>query len=159
MAELTKNEIKDLVGKNDPLILEVGSYDGQDSLAMLQVMTDAEIYAFEADPLSIEDFKSLNHPEQIKLIEKAVGKEDGKIDWFPSVSNSGRRWSLSSSLKKPLNHLGAYPTVSFKQNPDQVDCVKLDSWAKENIQDRTIDFIWCDVNGAEEEMILGAIDT
>ena len=70
MAELTKNEIKDLVGKNDPLILEVGSYDGQDSLAMLKVMTDAEIYAFEADPLSIEDFKSLNHPEQIKLIEK-----------------------------------------------------------------------------------------
>tara|TARA_R100000315_G_C5235372_1_gene147126 strand:+ start:2970 stop:3602 length:633 start_codon:yes stop_codon:yes gene_type:complete len=159
MTELSKNEIKDLVGKNDPLILEVGSYDGQDSLAMLQVMTDAEIYAFEADPLSIEDFKSLNHPEQIKLIEKAVGKEDGKIDWYPSVSNSGRRWSLSSSLKKPLNHLGAYPTVSFKQNPDQVDCVKLDSWAKENIQDQIIDFIWCDVNGAEEEMILGAIDT
>jgi len=60
---------------------------------------------------------------------------------------------------KSVKNFSCDPTVSFKQNPDQVDCVKLDSWAKENIQDQIIDFIWCDVNGAEEEMILGAIDT
>jgi len=159
MSELTKNKITNLLGKNNPLILEVGSYDGQDSLGMLQCMTESEIYAFEADPKSIEHFKRLNHPDQITLVERAVGNKDGYIDWYPSLNNAGREWSLSSSLKKPLNHLKNYPTVSFKNDPDQVKCVKLDTWAQENINDKIIDFIWCDVNGAEEEMILGAINT
>jgi FkbM family methyltransferase len=159
MSGLTKNGIRNFLDKDNPLILEVGSYDGQDSLGMLQAMKRAEIYAFEADPTSIKHFKKLNHPDQITLVEKAIGNKDGYIDWYPSVSNGGREWSLSSSLKKPLNHLKNYPTVSFKNDPDKVECIKLDTWVEENIPDRIIDFIWCDVNGAEEEMILGAIDT
>jgi FkbM family methyltransferase len=159
MNDLTKDAIKKLIGKNDPIILEVGSYNGEDSLEMLREMPQAEIYAFEADPTSIQHFKDLNHPDEIVLVEKAVGKEDGYIDWYPSQTNHGKRWSLSSSLKKPLNHLRNYPTVSFKAAPDKVECVKLDSWSQENIGESIIDFIWCDVNGAEEEMILGAIET
>tara|TARA_R100001443_G_scaffold117384_2_gene141877 strand:- start:2595 stop:3224 length:630 start_codon:yes stop_codon:yes gene_type:complete len=154
---MNKNLIKTLIDKPDPIILDVGSFDGEDSNEFASVMPDCKIYAFEADPASLESFKAIGHPKQVELVELAVCNIDGEIDWYSSEKRYGTEdWSLSSSLKKPHNHLNHYP-VSFSEDPITVNATKLDSWVEDNLGDQIIDFIWCDVNGAEEEFILGGI--
>ena len=55
---MNKNLIKTLIGKSDPIILDVGSFDGEDSNEFASVMPDCKVYAFEADPVSLESFKA-----------------------------------------------------------------------------------------------------
>ena len=156
---MDKNKIKDLIAKEDPIILDVGSFDGADSNEFVSIIPDSKIYAFEADPSSLKSFKDIDHPKQVELVELAVCNTNGEIDWFSSEKkHESEPWSLSSSLKKPHNHLTHYP-VSFSENPITVNATKLDSWVEENLGDEIIDFIWCDVNGAEEEFILGGLNS
>lgn len=52
-------EIKYLVGKRNPVILEVGANIGQTTHKFLQEMPEATIYCFEPDPRAIAEFKKI----------------------------------------------------------------------------------------------------
>ena len=105
--------IKDkiILGSN-PIILDIGTYDGKDSIEFLDMYEDARVFAFEADSRSIDLFKhSINSTENMKklinyynlncksslnslyervnsdslvLIEKAIANSDGKTTWYQS---------------------------------------------------------------------------
>lgn len=106
-----------LVGKPDPTILEIGSNDGSDTLALLRAMPQATIYCFEPDARAVARFKGLfgSNLDKVTLFEVAVSHRSGKINFYPS--DGGDRpegWDLSGSIRRPKNHLKAYPRIKFE---------------------------------------------
>ena len=165
-TEIDKNIFIDLFDKDAKLtILDVGTYDGKDSLEFSKLFTNSTIYSFEGDKRSVKVFNRIaGNIENINLIETALSDIDGEVDWYASNSDTRRHydfedsWSASSSIKKPDNHLNIFDDVSFNK-PTQVKSTRLDTWMSQNNQVQDIDIMWVDVNGGEREFIDGGLDT
>jgi len=154
---LKAEEIRNLVG-SEPVIVEIGSHEGTDTLRFLEAMPGARIYCFEPEQRAIARFKAIHHLDQhpqVTLYETAVADING-IDWFyPSTGKAGERedWDFSGSLNKPTGHLSYSPEIKFKP-PIKVSCIRLDTWlASEDVG--WIDFIWADVQGSQRKLIAG----
>lgn len=166
-SELSKQQIVRLLGEKAHYhILDIGTYDGKDAKGIIDLLPSAEAHCFEADPRSQQLFRSIHGQdnEKIQLYTVAIGNEDAIVTFHQSDSETRRHehnpksWSASSSLKQPKTHLELFPEVEFKKEI-QVKCYKLDTWYKNNLFPYVIDFIWADVNGAEEDVILGGLNT
>ncbi len=170
-VEMPKEYIKLLIGKETPVVFDIGSYNGLDIAQIAHLHKGGSWFCFDADDRNIQMIK--NTSELIKgsfYINKfAIGNVDGLVEFYPSHSMTRKHegnpvWSASGSMKKPKNHINLFPDVDFESEPIQVECKKLDTYFKSvsglfTDLGKTIDFIWCDVNGAEEEVILGGIET
>ena len=167
--ELNQKEIKKLLQKENPLVLEIGSHIGLDTLRFLEEFKDITIYSFEPDPRCITFFKEVVKNRRCTLVEAAVANVDGKAllhlsgGWpsgfkgeWDSIYGRGD-WNASSSIKNSVSNSGEYPWLSFDRTIE-VKTVRLDTWTKEN-DITAVDFIWADVQGAEREMIEGAVNT
>lgn len=143
---MTKQEIKELVNKHHPMVLDVGCYDGKDSLALSQAL-NCDVHCFEPDPLSQDLFTVLhgNNP-RLHLYPYALTDVDGETDFYQS------NHPQSNSIKEPKLHLDVFPGVKF-DDKIKVKTRRLDSWHTGEI----IDFIWADVNGAERGFIMGGL--
>ena len=154
--------IKKRLQKENPLILEIGSHVGGDTINFLGAFRDAKIYCFEPDPRCIEKFKRNVHDKRCALIEVAVSNTDGTTllnlsgGRLPEMP-AGEEWDASSSIKKSVSHCLQYPWLTFNSSVE-VKTIKLDTWVKEN-NINYIDFIWADVQGAERDLIEGAVHT
>ena len=100
-----------IILSGNPIILDIGTYDGVDSIEFLNLYSNAKVFAFEADSRSIDLFKhSISSKKQLQilldyynvhcnsiddlfkkvnssnlnLIEKAVSNIDGKTTWYNS---------------------------------------------------------------------------
>jgi FkbM family methyltransferase len=155
---LAVKEVADLVGQDDPVILEVGANCGQTTGELLDVMPRATIFAFEPDPRAAADFR-LNIGDAARLFECAVGAFDGTVLFHQSSGadedpDFNGDWHMSGSIRRPRSHLQAWPWVRFEQRIE-VPIVTLDTWASQNAVER-VDFIWADVQGAESDLVQGA---
>jgi FkbM family methyltransferase len=174
MDELNGKNIRDLVGRDDPTILEIGCNDGTDTLLFLEAMPRATIYCFEPDPRAIERFHKTVSDCRATLIEAAVCCEDGEALFYGSSGRPPNRsrkpgapracwlpeWDLSGSLLQPTGHLAYCPWATFPQDRQyKVRTVRLDTWMEERPEISQIDFIWCDVQGAEALVIQGGKET
>lgn len=171
-TELSKKEIANLIleGKDEyylPIVLDVGCYDGEDSRELAKALCrNAAFYCFEADKRVYDVLIKLNKLDNITLnfYPLALGNYNGEVDFYLSDSDTRQHypntvWSASSSLKEPNYHLELFKDVKF-ENKISVDCLKLDTLKKFVFKPpQVIDFIWCDINGAEEDFILGGMDT
>lgn len=159
-VELHVEDIKSLINKDDPIILEIGANCGQTTIEFLNIFPRAKIYCFEPDPRAISKFEQNIKSANVELIKSAVGANSGFVMFHQSsgmewVDPEG--WDHSGSIRKPKTHLEVWPWVKFeKQIP--VPMIKLDDWVAENKIDK-VDFIWADVQGAESDLILGALQT
>jgi FkbM family methyltransferase len=162
---MDKLEIKNLLGKENPIIFEIGANDGGDTFGFLRTFRDIKLYCFEPDRRAISKFKTRINKSDIrcKLYEVAIGNINGTVDFYESSGNPGNGlehygdWDKSGSIKKPKNHITQHEWCKFN-NVVKVDVIKLDTFI-ENNDINFIDFIWADVQGAEEDMILGGLDT
>jgi len=166
---LDQKGIKNILQKENPFVLEIGSHIGLDTLKFLNEFKDITIYCFEPDPRCIAVFKEMVKDPRCTLIEAAVSNTDGTIllhlsgGWPPGYKNQldwvfGRGdWNASSSIKNTVSHSTMYPWLSFEKTIE-VMTLKLDTWTKEN-SIGSIDFVWADVQGAEKELIEGAVNT
>ncbi len=161
MKEFDKRILKKLLSK-EPLILDIGCYDGKDSVEMSKLFKNCVIHCFECDKRSIKLFnqKTKDIPN-IFLHEFAMSNVNGLIDFYLSDSDTRRHyegqesWSASSSIRKPKNHIKLFEDVKFNI-VEKVRSVSLDDWFSGL---RYIDLIWVDVNGGEEDFIKGGIET
>lgn len=159
-TELSVENIRSLISKDDPVILEIGANCGQTTVEFLRFFPNVRLYCFEPDPRAIEKFKRNVNAPNVQLIEAAVGANSGHVMFHQSsgmewVDPAG--WDHSGSIRKPKSHLEVWPWVKFeKQIP--VPMIKLDDWFFSNEIEK-IDFIWADVQGAESDLILGALQT
>lgn len=146
--DISKEYIKSLVSEK-PVILDIGCFDGKDSAELAALFDECEIYCFEADPRNIEKFKQRNgNNPKLHLQPFAIGSVNGKVEFHQSEGKGA-----SGSLKKPAYHLELFPEVKF-ESVVEVDCTTLNKWYVHNLYPKTIDFIWCDVNGGEEDVIM-----
>lgn len=126
---------------DSPVILDVGSYTGEQACEFASQFPRAQIFAFEARPQSAETVRRTVAPfTNITVIEAAVHDFDG-LTIFQTVDelNPG-----ASSL-----FLGSAPEVQpIQQTPITVRALRLDTWAKEAGIDR-FDLVWMDLQGAE----------
>ncbi|MFL5915685.1 MAG: FkbM family methyltransferase [Gaiellaceae bacterium] len=159
---LSKSEIHELVGRDDPLILEIGCNDGGDTLEFLAEFRGCRIHCFECDPRPIREFRSRVSDDRARLHEVAVADRAGRVALHMSGGtheNAHRGdWDLSSSLLEPTGHLSVYPWVTFERACD-VAAVRLDDWAEKAIPEGVVDFVWMDVQGAEHLVIAGGAST
>lgn len=159
---MKKSTISKLLQKNNPIILEIGTSTGEDTLAFIKEFSNIQLYCFEPDPRCLEIHKSKVKDSRCKLYEIAISDVDGSAIFYQSSGsyeglNEYTDWLQSSSLKVPKNHLKVHPWCKF-ENQVTVPTRRLDSWFAENPIE-VIDFIWADVQGAEKNLIKGATNT
>lgn len=173
--KLTQKLIKQILQKEDPLVLEIGAHTGEDTKKFLEEFKDIKIYCFEPDPRCIKKFKRYIKDNRCILVEAAVYSNDGKtilnmssgwptdaIPYFIRflrlekyyLSLMKKEWDYSSSIKIAMSNPKDYPWLIFDKKIE-VTTLKLDSWIKKN-NIESIDFIWADMQGAEKDMIEGA---
>jgi len=159
-------KISDLIKNESPVIIEIGSHFGEDTLRLLETFPKAKIFCFEPDTRNIKIFKKIVKNPNVQLIEKAVSNKMGKEIFYRGYIDSNIRevpskydfisiddfyqlmlkGSGTSSLKK------GYPNCINEKY--YVETIRLDDWY-ECKGLGFIDFIWIDVQGNEKEVIDG----
>ena len=164
-GSLEMPELAALIGRSDPLILEIGANDGTSTLALLETFDGARVYSFEPDPRARKRFTERVRDPRVHLLDFAIGNIDGVTTFFASGGtpppdwqmNMPGGWDLSGSIRKPKEHLQLHPWCKFEQS-FEVPVRKLDTWSHaEGIG--PIDLIWADVQGAESDLIQGGVQT
>lgn len=165
-----KGEIKDFLIKHQDdfkLLVEIGSHFGNDTIEIKKLFPESEIICFEPDPRNIKVIKENWKSNNIAVLyELAVSDFNGKTTFHLSSGDcsfwtndelwSKKDWSASSSLKRPIKHTEVHPWIKFN-NMIEVDCIRLDDF--QPLNEKIIDFIWMDVQGAEDLVINGAKKT
>lgn len=138
-------------GSASPVVVEIGAADGQDTAKLLApLLAEFPWYrylAFECEPKNFAKFRE-NNPKGVELFEMAVGDKCGPHRFVGSGS-----WPYSGSLKEPKLHRISHAWIPFEK-PTEVPCVTLDGVFDSCRLDK-IDFLWMDVQGAEDLVIAG----
>ena len=149
-----KTKLVELITRENPVMFEIGAADGKDTDFLLNTITNVglKLYCFEPDPRNIETFRNYIKDKRAELFEMAIGNLNGKETFYQSST------IYSSSLKRPTEHLfKSWPFIEFN-NEFEVDVMTLDKFTCDHKID-IIDFIWADIQGAEDFMLEGGIDT
>lgn len=166
------NYLKNFNFNEDSVIFEIGCHHGYDTDKILELCPDSKIYIFEPDPRNISILKKRGLDKKVKLIESCISDNNNKQNlhlstglppaYFENVDNDLKNycqsgeWTASSSIKNPKDHLEVTPWCEFNDTI-KVRSLTLDSFFKnENL--KKIDFIWMDVQGAEDLVFKGAED-
>jgi FkbM family methyltransferase len=141
----------------EKIIFEVGAYKGDSSYNIIQFLSPVkEYHAFEPDYRNFKILESqfLNF-KFTKANFLAIGSFDGKTNFYHSggVNSISNDWSASSSIKKPKLATTENPWLTFNEITE-IKIITLDTYCNNN-NISNIDFIWADVQGAEEDLILG----
>jgi 2-O-methyltransferase len=158
-GQLSAAEIRQLVGKDDPVIIEVGANCGQTTVELLKAMPGATIFAFEPEPRAIAKFRDAIANPNVHLYECAIGAVNGTISFNQSsgaehLPEYSKGWDQSGSIRRPNSHLKVWPWVKFEKQIT-VPITTLDAWSEQH-QISNADFIWADVQGAESDLVEGA---
>lgn len=162
---LDPQELRRLIGRSDPVILDIGCNDGTHTAMFLDLFDRARVYSFEPDPRARRRYQTVVNDPRAQLFATAVGAVDGVTSFYPSdgapaaewAERMPEGWDCSGSIRKPKQHLEVHPWCRFGEEIE-VEVTRLDSWAiKQGITG--VDFIWADVQGAEADLIEGARDT
>lgn len=132
----------------NPIIVEAGAYNGNDTIRMAKAFPNGHIHAFEPVPEIMERLKIKT--EQFPNISRypyALSDHNGSALFY--VSEKPEKPGVASqagSLLKPKERMRHSP-LHFPRTI-QVPTITLDSWAKkENIS--RVDFLWLDMQGHE----------
>lgn len=124
------------INKNDVnTILEIGGYDGSDSLALYEYYK-CPIISFECAPTSIKKYRILTmHHQGIKLVEKAAWHTTEKIDFFycPTYPSASSCFMFDYSLMAKRNRVDLEHMI--REYPIQrvtVEATRLDEWLASN---------------------------
>ncbi|MGU3668632.1 FkbM family methyltransferase [Methylobacterium sp. A49B] len=166
---LEQADIIRLIDRSNATILDIGTNNGDMSDNFSKWFPYGQIFAFEPDPRAIRKMRARNLSPRIHLTEKALGRSVGTATFHQSSGQdlgagvidreTGQieEWDQSGSLRAPKEHLALFPWISFDKRID-VEVTTLDAWCAET-RVKDIDFIWADVQGAEEDLILGGMQT
>lgn len=124
------------------VILDVGSFTGDQAVEFAERFPLSYIFAFEAYPDSAEKVRQrVAHLKNVQVIETAVCDVDGEIAFHAvDQGNAG-----ASSLFRASGHNDVAP---ISQTAITVQGLRLNSWAK-LAGINCFDLIWMDLQGAE----------
>ena len=150
---------------NPSVILEIGAHFGTETQKFREFFPDCEIISFEPDPRNIKVLKERGIDKICKLEEFAISNINGKLKFYLSSGDCSHwsedplltknDWSASSSLKSPKLHLDFHNWVKFEETVE-VNSIRLDDY--QYLDNKIVDFIWMDVQGAEDLVFQGATE-
>jgi len=132
------------------VVLDIGSRWGEDSQKLQCLFPNAEVYAFECTPFSIDLWKKDIKNNGIHLIEKAVSNYTGDVVF--NTNDFTKCHTIHSHGNQGANSIfkinPEFPYESYIQHQIIVPCTTIQDWAKENNIEK-IDVVWIDAQGAE----------
>lgn len=133
----------------DSVVLELGAMDGSFTSQIKSWVKNGtdRYYMFEPNPNN-KDMCLDNKPDNVKFIDQAIWHTTGKAKFWVSKSTSSRPYNGQSSLREPE------PRGEYSFTEVEVNTITLDDFCKQEKIDE-IGFIWCDIQGAEGDMIAG----
>ncbi len=134
------------------IIFDIGSRDCEQSIEFYKMFPNAQIYAFECNPNTLELCKKNieNYKDRITLIEGAVCDYDGSIKFYPiNQQKTITSWKDGNpGASSIFKSNGTYTIEKYIQDEIVTNCHRLDSvMEKYNIP--RVDIIWMDLQGAE----------
>jgi len=156
-------DVARLIGSGVRHILEIGANDGEDSQRFIEAIPECMLYCFEPDPRCIEKWRLRNLPANAILDTRAVSDMDDHSGVTPFYQSGGwppnslghGEWDKSSSLLPILPPDKNDSPWMRSPGAIEVKTVRLDTWLTEHPELTHIDFIWCDVQGAEPSVFRG----
>jgi len=160
--------IQEFIKKLDiKTFVEIGAHKGEDTRFFKQIHPNARIVAFEPDPRNLNSLYDSRIDKLVELYPYALSDTNGASDFYLSSGDPETRprigfqqkqeWCASSSLKKPTSTMfQMFRWLKFSTKVS-VKTVRLDDF--EPLKDTVIDFIWADVQGAEDLVFSGAKET
>ena len=135
----------------NPTVLELGAAEGEDTVkyvgALKGLSRSFRYIAFEPDERNVWHLNRVAEKFPVEVVPHALGDRDGIVPWRSS------NHPYSGSVKEPLEHYALYPHITFS-DPQSVYMETLDNVAR-RMAIGTVDWIWCDVQGAEDLIIAG----
>jgi FkbM family methyltransferase len=151
---------------NVEVLVEIGCNIGEDTRKFRYIYPNARIVCFEPDPRNLRTLNENGVKDIAEVYPYAVSNMVGSTVFHMSTGDVGTvdpnndfinmDWSLSSSLKKPTGHLIQHTWITFP-NSVNVETVTLDDFKP--LKNTKIDFMWVDVQGAEDLVFSGAKET
>ena len=150
---------------NPGTLVEIGAHFGEDTRIFRNMLPNARIVAFEPDPRNIKIIRETGVDRTCEFYPVALSDKNevrpfymssGDASLNPDKQHRENDWSSSSSLKRPTGHLELHKWITFP-NTSEVECIRLDDVA--SLKNTVIDFMWVDVQGAEDIVFSGAKDT
>jgi FkbM family methyltransferase len=133
--------------------LEVGAHEASFSCRAKSMYPEAKVFAFEANPYVYDKHKDeINRDApSLNYIHSAICDHDGTTFLAISNSISGKSEALDSKRHSLLT----------RKDSDHVDyievpCAKLDSIFDKNKINGIPSCLWCDVEGASSQVLIGA---
>lgn len=155
--EIDDGYLKKIIDSSNPVIIEIGADSGMDTLRLSGLFPGGKIFSFEPDPRNVPRVLSrISGVDNVELTVKAVSSASGKAVFHLSTAKSGGGQG-SSSLREPNLTTAVFPDIEFPESIE-VDCLRLDDFCDER-GISTIDFLWMDVQGAEDLVIDGGVQT
>lgn len=134
-----------------PVILDIGSYTGDQAVEFAERFPLARIFAFEAHPDSTAKVRQrVAQLGNIEVIEAAVCDFDGDVAFqVVDQGNPGASSLFSASGHNEVSPIG--------QTSITVQSLRLDTWARSSGIDR-FDIVWMDLQGAELLALQGMVN-
>lgn len=149
-----------LSGREYPVVIELGAHHGEDSGVLYDACRPAPgVYlAVEADARNIPCLqKHMANRKVAQIIHAAICDRTGVVNLYLADGN----WQTglgtgSSSIRRPTKHLETWPEITFSETV-AVSGYKLDTLGALHglFYGDVVDLIWCDIQGAERDMIAG----
>ena len=136
-------EDKEFIKNKD--LIDAGAYTGDTSIPIAK-FTSKKVYAFEPFEESFEILKKnidSNHIKNIVPVQKSLGNENGEMTLYLSGDN--------------VQGITNNPHARKYDKELKVEEITLDKFVEENNLD--VGYVTVDVEGAEMELLEGAIDT
>ena len=141
-----------------PVIFEIGAHHMEDTLRIKP--PECDYYAFEPDPRNIQIIHQNKLPTRygVQFFPVAIGDKNDFVEFSLSDGIGDRQgWSFSSSMRPPKLHLQMHPWCTFNAKT-LVSCTTLDTFCQKHGID-FIDFVWMDVQGCEDLVFAGGVET
>jgi 2-O-methyltransferase len=140
---------------DNPIIVEVGAFDGHDTRKMVKQWPQCTIHVFEPLPEIYERLeKNTAHLPQVHRYPFALSNHNGTALFY--ISEKPTHPGIASqagSLHAPKERL-KYSHMIFPRTTE-VQTVTLKKWANENAI-QSIDLLWLDTQGHELEILQAA---
>ena len=135
-----------------PIIVELGAHVGEEAEWIIPLCVRPKYVMVEPDEANIEKIVRRKLEADISVIHGAVGSSlafDFPFYYSENLASNNR---ASGSIRKPTGHLKHFPEVTF--TPTTVCLWTLDAIAAAE-QIKRVDMLWCDIQGAERDMVEG----
>lgn len=132
----------------NPMIVELGAHVGEEAEWIMPLCNQPRYLMVEPD---IRNYQRIRRYPGLDVINCAIASYNGETVFFMSENIESNN-NASGSIRMPTGHIDHFPQVTFMAAKSP--CYTLDKIAYDEHIDH-IDLLWCDIQGAERDMIEG----